>query len=57
MKTQNISMYDGDSLSCLIKQLDKLGIKKEDYDKVKIELDYSGCCYEGETPSIKAIIK
>ena len=50
-------MYDGDSLSCLIKQLDKLGIKKEDYDKVKIELDYSGCCYEGETPSIKAIIK
>ncbi len=45
------------SLEHLITELDRLGIKSENYKDVEFEFDYSSCFYESDTPGIKAIIK
>ena len=41
-----------DSVASLIENLLQKGFRLEDLDKTSIELDYSGCYYPDDTPSI-----
>ena len=41
------------SLRSLIKELDDLGIKKKDYDKLTFEADFGYCYYEGDPIGVK----
>ena len=44
------------SLKSLLEQLKESGVKKDEFDRVEFELDYSGCYYESDTPGIIATI-
>lgn len=48
-----------DSLDQILLDLKKNGIKRKDFNKIYIEteLNYDGCYYESDEPSIDLIIK
>ena len=47
-----------DSVAYVIENLiNNYGFKLEDLSKTSIEIDYSGCYYESDTPSISVIWK
>lgn len=49
---QEITGLNYSSVQYLLDELDKLGVKPEDYKNWKFENDYSGCFYEDSTPGI-----
>ena len=52
--TQSFSCKS-DSLASLIESLKESGVDESQFKRVTIELDWDGCYYEGDTPSIKAV--
>ena len=41
-----------DTLDVLLQEMKRQGIDESEFSKVSFELDYSGCYYESDTPSI-----
>lgn len=43
-KIETVTIDDGNSLASLIAEVQRKGITEKDFDKVKVKMDYVGCC-------------